>query len=48
MEVQPREIRRYIISDGRVPFAEWIDSLRDRNTRAKINNRLRRVSLGNL
>jgi putative addiction module killer protein len=48
MEVQQREIRRYIISDGRVPFAEWIDSLRDRNTRAKINNRLKRVSLGNL
>jgi putative addiction module killer protein len=48
MEVQQREIRRYIISDGRIPFAEWIDSLRDRNTRAKINNRLKRLSLGNL
>ncbi len=48
MEAQPQEIRRYIRSDGSIPFAEWFLSLRDRRVRAKINERLRRVSLGNL
>lgn len=48
MEVQPREIRRYITPDGRVPFAEWLDSLRDRKARLKIKLRLDRVEKGNL
>jgi len=48
MEVQPRDIRRYITSDGRVPFVEWLDSLRDTKAKTNINKRLDRVSLGNL
>lgn len=48
MEAQPRDVQRYITVDGRIPFAEWLDSLRDRNVRAKINQRIKRVSLGNL
>jgi putative addiction module killer protein len=48
MEAQPREIRRYITPEGTVPFAEWLDSLRDKKTKAKIKERLKRVSLGNL
>lgn len=48
MEAQPREIRRYITPDGKIPFAEWLDSLRDRRAKAKIRERLKRVSLGNL
>jgi putative addiction module killer protein len=48
MEVQPKEIRRYITSDGRIPFTEWLDSLRDLNAKAKIDTRLDRVSRGNL
>lgn len=48
MEVQPREIRRYITSDGRNPFAEWLSSLRDLNAVVKIEQRLDRVRLGNL
>lgn len=48
MEAQPREIRRYIAPDGKVPFGEWLDSLRDRKAKAKIKERLKRVSLGNL
>lgn len=48
MEVQPRDIRRYITSDGRVPFGEWLDSLRDTKAKTNINKRLDRVSLGNL
>ncbi len=48
MEAQPREIRRYITSDGKVPFADWLDSLRDTNAKAKIISRLNRVTAGNL
>jgi putative addiction module killer protein len=48
MEAQPREIRRYIKPDGKIPFAEWLDSLRDRRAKAKIKERLKRVNLGNL
>ncbi len=48
MEVQPREIRRYIAPNGKVPFAEWLDSLRDRRVRLRIKLRLDRVEEGNL
>ncbi|MEE3717019.1 type II toxin-antitoxin system RelE/ParE family toxin [Tumidithrix elongata RA019] len=48
MESHPKEIRRYITKDGKIPFAIWIDALRDSKVRAKINERLRRASLGNL
>ncbi|MBC6474199.1 MAG: type II toxin-antitoxin system RelE/ParE family toxin [Hormoscilla sp. GM102CHS1] len=48
MEVRPREIRRYITPDGKITFAEWFDSLRDRKAKAKIKERLKRVSFGNL
>ncbi|MEG4321922.1 MULTISPECIES: type II toxin-antitoxin system RelE/ParE family toxin [unclassified Microcoleus] len=43
-----REIRRYETSDGKVPFGEWLDSLRDRNVRVRIKSRLDRVEEGNL
>ena len=48
MEVQPREIRRYTTAEGRAPFTEWLDSLRDRNVRVRIKSRLDRVEEGNL
>lgn len=48
MEAQPREIRRYIKADGKIPFADWIDSMRDKKARLKIKLRLDRVEEGNL
>jgi putative addiction module killer protein len=48
METQPKEIRRYITKKGKIPFAEWLDSFKDRKTKLKITERLRRISLGNL
>ncbi|MEZ2228438.1 MAG: type II toxin-antitoxin system RelE/ParE family toxin [Microcoleus sp.] len=48
MEVEPREIRRYTTAEGRAPFTEWLDSLRDRNVRVRIKSRLDRVEQGNL
>lgn len=48
METQPREIKRYSTVDGKVPFAEWLDCLRDNRAISKINTRIKRVALGNL
>ena len=48
MEVQSREILRYTTPEGRSPFTEWLDSLRDRNVRVRIKSRLDRVEEGNL
>jgi putative addiction module killer protein len=48
VEAQPREIRNYQKADGKNPFAEWLDSLRDMRARVKIERRLQRVELGNL
>jgi putative addiction module killer protein len=48
MESQPREIQRYVTSEGKVPFAEWLEAVRDRTARAKIKFRLDRVEEGNL
>ncbi|MDF0553027.1 type II toxin-antitoxin system RelE/ParE family toxin [Kamptonema sp. UHCC 0994] len=48
MEVQPREIQTYETNEGRIPFEEWLDSLRDREGKAKIKGRLQRIALANL
>lgn len=48
MEAQPREIQWYIKPDGKIPFDDWFDNLRDIKAQIKINKRLNRVNLGNL
>ncbi len=45
---QPREVKRYITLEGKIPILEWLVSLRDLRTKSKINQRLDRLSLGNL
>jgi putative addiction module killer protein len=44
----PDELREYLTADGRSPFADWLEGLRDRRARARIDTRLARVRLGNL
>ncbi len=48
MEAQPREIKNYLSDDGRSPFEEWFNSLRDSKARKRIQLRLDRLQLGNL
>ncbi len=48
MEVQPREIQRYVTPEGRIPFDEWFNCLRDTKARYRIRARLDRVVEGNL
>ncbi len=47
-EATPRELEIYVTEEGRAPFAEWLDSLRDIRGRVKIRTRLDRVRLGNI
>ena len=42
-----RRILKYITEDGRCPFDEWADALKDKRTQAIVNNRLFRVAQGN-
>ena len=47
-EALPRSLEEYVTAEGRCPFSEWLNGLRDRRARARIRVRLDRVSLGNL
>jgi putative addiction module killer protein len=42
-----REIRNLELENGRVPFEDWLDSLRDPRMRAAVDCRLARVRVGN-
>ncbi len=47
MESFERELEVYLTAEGRAPFTEWLDSLRDTRVRVKIRTRLNRIRLGN-
>jgi putative addiction module killer protein len=48
MDAQPREVVLYMTEDHDCPFEVWLESLRDRQARARIKKRLDRIELGNL
>ncbi len=48
MEAHEREVEYYETEDGKTPFREWFNSLRDRTARNKIDARIRRVEFGNM
>lgn len=41
------EIEEYVTDEGKAPFSDWLDGLRDIRARAKIRVRLDRVEEGN-
>lgn len=41
------ELLRYQRDDGREPFTEWLDAVRDKVAQARIRVRLRQVQAGN-
>ena len=45
--MQQYEIRLYQSAAGHVPFALWLESLRDRRARARIEQRVNRLLRGN-
>jgi putative addiction module killer protein len=46
MPAEPRALRIYVAPDGKQPFREWIDSLKDYEAQGRIQARLERVRLG--
>lgn len=42
------EIVHYQEENGRVPFREWVSTLRDKIAKARINARLSQIEFGNL
>jgi putative addiction module killer protein len=48
MECFPKEVQEYETADGRAPFSEWLGTLSDKKTRARILKRITRIYLGNL
>ena len=47
MNVIPRELVEYETENGRCPFSEWLDRLKDVAARAIIRKRLNRIRMGN-
>lgn len=47
MNETPTELLEFVTQEGRNPFREWLEGLRDREARAKIRVRLNRIRLGN-
>ena len=48
VDVSEKQVENYVRPDGRCPFEDWMDSLRDHRARARIRTRIGRVRLGNL
>ena len=48
MEEREKTILIYVKEDGKIPFSDWLESLRDRKARAIIRTRINRIRLGNL
>lgn len=42
-----RKVQIYIARSGKAPFEQWMHSLRDKQTKARIFTRIDRVRLGN-
>lgn len=47
MDTPEKQLRIYRLPGGRIPYLEWLQELRDRRARQKIQARLGRVRLGN-
>src|SRR6185369_7417615 len=43
-----KELIEFVLENGRSPFSDWLNKLRDAQARAIIRARLNRVRLGNL
>ncbi len=47
LETRPRELEIYSIQNGKEPFSEWFESLRDKTIRNRIDRRINRLENGN-
>ena len=47
MDAIPRELVEYETENGKCPFTEWLDGLKDVVARAIVRKRLNRIRMGN-
>ena len=47
MEAKPRIIQNYETPDGRPPFKNWFNSIKDKSAKVKVIQRIDRMILGN-
>ena len=47
MRIVERQIKLLVLTDGKCPYAEWFDAIKDIKTSATIDARLARVASGN-
>ncbi len=47
LETRPREIELYTTQNGREPFTDWFESIRDRRAQSRIESRLISLESGN-
>lgn len=47
MEAKPKQVQSYATLEGKIPFDDWLKSLKDKKAIARILQRIDRVSLGN-
>ena len=43
-----KELNIYVTRDGKRPFIDWLESLKDKTMRYRIKERLDRIALGNM
>lgn len=48
MDAQPKAVVVYRTREGRLPFDQWLDGLRDTNAVARVLARIGRLRRGNL
>lgn len=46
--IKQKQLEIYETEEGKMPFIDWLESLKDKTIRYRIKERLDRVSLGNL
>jgi putative addiction module killer protein len=47
MSKKAKELKIYQFSNGKEPFIDWLESIKDRSTRNRIITRLDRLEIGN-
>ena len=46
MAARPKDVQLYVTEEGKSPFEDWLEGLRDRKARAAIDARIARLRLG--
>src|SRR5713226_3593280 len=48
MSSQPFSVRLFVGANGRSPYTDWLEGIKDRKTRAVVGARVSRLGMGNI